>query len=68
MGSVLGPTFSNFYMSNQENKIFNCIKKKFQYIEDMLMISLFFLIILTESTYYKTPSKKDSFLNFTHEQ
>ena len=31
------------------------------------MISLFLLIILTKSTYYKTPSKKNSSLNFTHE-
>ena len=33
----------------------------------MLMISLFLLTILTKSTYYKTPSKKIQFLNFTHE-
>ena len=31
------------------------------------MIYLFSLIILTKSTYYKTPSKKHSVLNFTHE-
>ena len=33
----------------------------------MLMTSLFLLIILTKSTYYKTPSKNNSVLNFTHE-
>ena len=33
----------------------------------MLMIYLFLLIILTKSIYYKTPSKKNSVLNFTHE-
>ena len=33
----------------------------------MFMISLFLLIILTKSTYNKTPSKKNSVLNFTHE-
>ena len=33
----------------------------------MLMISLFLLIILTKSTYYETPSKKNSVLNVTHE-
>ena len=27
MGSVLGPIFSNFYMSDLENEIFNSIKK-----------------------------------------
>ena len=31
------------------------------------MISLFLLIILTKSTYYKTPSKQNSVLYFTHE-
>ena len=31
-GSVLGPTFSNIYMSNLENKIFIDIKKKTTYI------------------------------------
>ena len=32
MGSVLGPIFSNFYMSDLENRIFNSIKKTLQYI------------------------------------
>ena len=40
--------------------------KNLQYTSDMLMIYLFLLIILTKSTYYKTPSKK-LILNFTHE-
>ena len=31
MGSVLGPIFSNFYMSDLENRIFNSIKKNLQY-------------------------------------
>ena len=31
MGSVLGPIFSNFYISDHENRIFNSIKKKLQY-------------------------------------
>ena len=31
-----------------------------------IYISLFLLIILTKSTYYKTPSKTIQFLNFTH--
>ena len=42
MGSVLGPTFSDFYMSNLENKIFNDIKKKHIYecyVDDILIIA-----------------------------
>ena len=31
MGSVLGPIFINFYMSDLENKLSNSIKKKLQY-------------------------------------
>ena len=46
MGSVLGQIFSNFYLSNLENKIFNSIKKNLQYTLDMLMIYLFLLMIL----------------------
>ena len=61
MESVLGPIFSNFYMSDLENRIFNSIKN-LQYTYDMLMISLFLLIILTKSTYYKTLSKTIQFL------
>ena len=61
MGSVQGPIFSNFYMFDLENRIFNSIKY-LQYTYDMLMISLFLLIIFTKSTYYKTPSKKIQFL------
>ena len=66
MGSVLDSIFSNFYMSDLENKILNSIKN-LQYTKDMLKIYLFLLIILTKSTYYETPSKKIQFLNFTHE-
>ena len=50
MGSVLDPIFSNFYMSDLENKILIAIENS-QYAEDMLMISLFLLMILTNSTY-----------------
>ena len=48
-------------MSDLENRIFNSIKN-LQYTLDMLMKSLFLLIILTKSTCYKTPSKKIKFL------
>ena len=54
MGSVLGPIFSNFYMSDLENRIFNGTKKPPIYLR---YVDVFLLIILTKSTYYKTPSK-----------
>ena len=41
MGFVLGPIFSNFYMSNLENKIFNSIKKPFidlRYFDNILIL------------------------------
>ena len=40
MGSVLGPIFSNFYMSNFENKVFNTINKPniyLRYADDVLL-------------------------------
>ena len=40
MGSVLGPIFTNFYMSNLGKKIFNDIKNHI-FMYGMLMISLF---------------------------
>ena len=43
MGSVLDPTFSNFYMSNLESKIFNDIKKTItfyvRYADDILILT-----------------------------
>ena len=41
MGSVLGQIFSNFYMSDLENKIFNSIKKTsiyLRYVDDILIL------------------------------
>ena len=46
IGSVLGPIFSNFYMSALENKVFNTINKPniyLRYADDILL--------LTNSTY-----------------
>ena len=41
MDSVLGPTFSNFYKSNLEKKIFNDIKKHIyvRYVDNILIIA-----------------------------
>ena len=42
MGSVLGPIFTNFYMSDLENRIFNRIKKSPIYqriIDDILILA-----------------------------
>ena len=55
MGSVLGMIFSNFYMSNLENKIFNHIKNIS--ISAMLMISLFQQMVPMELKKYKKHSK-----------
>ena len=50
VGSGLGPTFSNFCMSNLENKIFSDIKNYiFMYA---VMISLFLQIILKKLKNY----------------
>ena len=38
VGSVLGPIFSNFYMSDLENRIFNSVKKPplyLRYVDDI---------------------------------
>ena len=42
MGSVLKPIFSNFYVSDHENKIFNNIKKPpiyLRYVDDILILA-----------------------------
>ena len=42
MGLILGPIFSNFYMSNLENKIFNKIKKPsiyLRYVDDIVILA-----------------------------
>ena len=60
MGSVLGPIFSNFYMSDLENKVFNTINKSnihLRYADDILL--------LTNNTDEETIKK--SVLNFTQE-
>ena len=42
MGSILSPTFSKFYLSNQENKIFNGINNPHicvRYVDDILILA-----------------------------
>ena len=42
MGSVLGPIFTNFYMIDLENEIFNSIRKPpiyLRYIDDILILA-----------------------------
>ena len=66
MGSVLGPIFSNFYMSVLENKVFDTINKPniyLRYADDILL--------LTNSTYgintIQETFQENSVLNFTQE-
>ena len=66
MGSILGPIFSNFYMSDLENRIFNSIKKPpiyLRYIDDILILAN----NINEINILQDPFQKNSVLNFTHE-
>ena len=66
MGSVLGPIFSNFYMSDLENRFFNSIKKRpiyLRYVDDILILANNFnKINILQDTF-----QKNSVLNFIHE-
>ena len=66
MGSVLGPIFSNFFMSDLENKVFNTINKPniyLRYADD--------IFLLTNSTdeinIIQEIFQNNSVLNFTQE-
>ena len=66
MGSVLGPIFRNFYMSDLENRIFNSIKKPpiyLRYIDDILILTN----NINEINIQQDTFQKNSVLNFTHE-
>ena len=66
MGSVLGPIFSNFYMSDLENKVFNTINKSniyLRYADD----NLFLTNSTDEINIIQETFQNDSFLNFTQE-
>ena len=64
--SVLGPIFSNFYMSDLENKIFNNIRKPsiyLRYVHDILILANDINVInILQDTF-----QNNSVLNFTHE-
>ena len=66
MGSILGPIFSNFYMSNLENRIFNSIKNPpiyLRYVDDILI----FANNINKINILLDTFQKNSVLNFTHE-
>ena len=66
MGSVLGPLFSQFYMCNLENNIFNSIKNPqiyLRYVDDILILSNNH----QEITKLQKEFQKNSVLNFTIE-
>ena len=66
MGSVLGPIFSNFYMSNLENRIFNSTKKPpiyLRYVDDILILTN----NINEINILQDTFQNNSVLNFTHE-
>ena len=66
MGSVLGPIFSNFYMSDLENRIFNSTKKPpiyLRYVDDILILTN----NINEINILQDTFQNNSVLNFTHE-
>ena len=65
MGSVLGPIFGNFYMSDLENIIFNSIKKPPIYlnVDDILILAN----NINKINILQDTFQKNSVLNFTHE-
>ena len=66
MGSVLGLIFSNFYMSDLENRIFNSIKKApvyLRYVDDILILTN----NINEINILQDTFQNNSVLNFTHE-
>ena len=66
MGYVLGLIFSNFYMSNVKNRIFNSIKKPpiyLRYVDDILILSH----NINKTNILQDTFQKNSVLNFTHE-
>ena len=66
MGSVLGPIFSDFYMSDLENRIFNSIKKPpiyLRYVHDILILTN----NINEKNILQDTFQNNSVLNFTHE-
>ena len=66
MGSVLGPIFSNFYMSDLENRIFNSTKKPpiyLRYVDDILILTN----NINKINILQDTFQNNSVLNFNHE-
>ena len=66
MGSILEAIFSNFYMSDLENKISNSIKKLpiyLRYVDDILILAN----NINEINIRQDTFPKNSVLYFTHE-
>ena len=66
MGSILGPIFSNFYMSALENKIFNIINKPNIYLrsdDDIFLPNSNYEINTIQETF-----QNNSVLNFTQKK
>ena len=66
MESVLGSIFSNFYMSDLENRIFNSIKKPpiyLRYVDDILILAS----NINEINILQDTFQNNSVLNFNHE-
>ena len=66
MGSVSGSIFSNFYISDLENRIFNSIKKPptyLKYVDDIFILTN----NINEINILQDTFQKNSVLNFTHE-
>ena len=66
MGSVLGPIFSNFFMSDIENRFFNSIRKAPIYLRYVYYI-LILANNINEINILQDTFQKYSVLNFTHE-
>ena len=64
MGSVLGPIFTNFYMSALENKVFNNINKPDIYLRYADVI-LFLTNSTDEINIIQETFQNNSVLNFT---
>ena len=66
MSPIVGLIFSNFYMSELENKIFNSIKKPpiyLRYVDDILILAH----NINKINILQDTFQKNSVLNFTHE-
>ena len=66
MSSLLGPIFSNFYLSELENKIFSCIKKPPIYLR-YVYVSLILANNNNEIKLLQDTFQINTVLNFTHD-